>query len=221
MKPVEYWDKGEVALYIHCLGFDVGSFLENSVDGEMLLSLSLDDLTVELGLDEIQAQKLLTSVEHSKSYAGGNNIIEKSEKEISELQEKVDYIKKKLLTKDQKIDKLQKDLADLELGSSFKKEDEPPIVEPLPPPIVTQTETQYQSAPPSENPHHQEPQHQGPSGPGVVGGAAVGAAGGALKGAIAGAILPGMDASDGAAAGAAVGAVGGAAGGFRNRRFRH
>jgi len=221
MKPVEYWDKGEVALYMHCLGFDVGSFLENSVDGEMLLSLSLDDLTIELGLDEIQAQKLLTSVEHSKSYADGNNIIEKSEKEISELQEKVDYIKKKLLTKDQKIDKLQKDLADLELGSSSEKEDEPPIVEPLPPPIVTQTEAQYKSAPPSENPHHQEPQHQGPSGPGVVGGAAVGAAGGALKGAIVGAILPGMDASDGAAAGAAVGAVGGAAGGFRNRRFRH
>lgn len=212
MKAVEYWDTGEVALWLHCIGFNVESFLENSVDGEMLLSLSTEDLTNELGLEEIQAQKLLRSLEHSKSYVGGNNLNEKSEKEISELQEKTDYICKKLLQKEQKIEELHKEMAKLELTQSITsplEEDARPV------PQAPPEEAPYQPPPPQ-----QPPQQQGRQGPGVVGGAAVGAAGGAMKGAIVGAIIPGMDAGDGATAGAAAGALGGAGQGFRNRRRR-
>jgi len=188
MKPIEYWDQSEVALYLQILGLKNDSFLENGIDGEMLLSLSLDDLTIELGLDESEAQKLLTTIEHSKTHASsGEKPTEKSEKEISELQEKIEYIQKKLNHKDEKIEELRKEMAELELNSeSSESEDKPQA------PRAT-------APPPPENPsyeQHENPpqQQQKPQGPGVVGGAAVGAAGGAVKGAIVGAILPGMDA---------------------------
>lgn len=64
IKPINYWGVNEVAIWLQIIGFGeiVDPFLENAVDGEMLLGLDDEDLTEELGLSGIQIKKFRKAV---------------------------------------------------------------------------------------------------------------------------------------------------------------
>lgn len=46
-------------------------FRENSVDGDLLVGLTLDDLTADLGLNNLQAKKLMRDLETTKEMVDG------------------------------------------------------------------------------------------------------------------------------------------------------
>ncbi|KAK1736988.1 hypothetical protein QTG54_012433 [Skeletonema marinoi] len=192
LKDIKDYSAEEVGLFITAQGLDPTQFVSEGVDGDLLLSLSIDDLKNDLGLSSLQAKKVMKNIEFSKSLAGGGG--GEDVEKVKELEAKVETLEDDVKAKDDEIAELKR-----------KMEKMTTAVAPAPAPTPA----------PKPAPAPAPPQRRGP---GVVGGAARGAAGGAMKGAIAGAILPGMDASDGAKAGAAVGATKGGLRGIRGRR---
>lgn len=214
----------EVGLWLTAqgLGDKAPAFVEEGVDGDLLLSLTIDDLKNDLGLSGLQSKKVLKNIEFSKELlasAGGGGGGEEAEKlkedkeelktlvlsltgDKDTLQEKVQALEDALQGKNDEIAELKKQME----GMTMTKSAPPPAPAPAPTPAP---------APAPKSAPAPAPRRRGR---GVIGGAATGAAGGAAKGAIVGAILPGMDASDGAKAGAAVGAAKGGVGGLRGRR---
>lgn len=207
-KPIEQWDVDEVSIWLNSIGLGekVDPFRENSVDGDLLLTLTDEDLKGDLGLTNLQAKKVKRSIEFTKSLesqeasSGSGGGDDELAAKVEQLELEAKELRERLVEKDEKI-------RDLEM--EIQKSQPAPEPEPEP-------EPERAPAPaPAPAPSRREP--------GVVGHAARGAAGGAVKGAIVGAILPGMEAGDGAAAGAAAGAAGGALRGIgarRGRRFR-
>lgn len=60
--PANAWDVEEVVKYMECLGLShrADKFREDAIDGEMLCSLSEEDLISEVGLSKLQARKVIT-----------------------------------------------------------------------------------------------------------------------------------------------------------------
>lgn len=231
LKSFEEYSAEEIGLWLTAqgLGEQAPKFLEEGVDGDLLCSLSIDDLKNDLGLSGLQAKKVLKNIEFSKHLkdagengGGGGEEAEKLKEEIqaitgrkeeykakahtlegdkASLEEKIQALEEALNAKDDEIAHLKHDMEKLTVKAVPE-----PVAQAAPAPAPK----------PAPQSHHQPQRRQ----PGVIGGAARGAAGGAVKGAVMGAILPGMDAGDGAAAGAAVGALGGGARGLRGRRGR-
>eukprot|EP00573_Skeletonema_grethae_P002713 CAMPEP_0201685564 /NCGR_PEP_ID=MMETSP0578-20130828/281_1 /ASSEMBLY_ACC=CAM_ASM_000663 /TAXON_ID=267565 /ORGANISM="Skeletonema grethea, Strain CCMP 1804" /LENGTH=199 /DNA_ID=CAMNT_0048169491 /DNA_START=78 /DNA_END=677 /DNA_ORIENTATION=- len=195
LKGIKDYSVEEVGLWVTAQGLDPSKFVSEGVDGELLLSLSIDDFKNDLGLSSLQAKKVMKNIEFSKNLAGDGGGGEDDEK-VKELEAKVETLEDDVKAKDAEIAELKKKMEELKMG---KQKTVAPTPTPAPKPAPAPAPRQHR-------------------GPGVVGGAARGAAGGAMRGAIAGAILPGMDAADGAAAGAAVGATTGGLRGIRGRR---
>ena len=195
LKHIKDYSVEEVGLWVTAQGLDPSKFMSEGVDGDLLLSLSIDDLKNDLGLSSLQAKKVMKNIEFSKNLAEGSGGGEDDEK-VKELEAKVESLEGDVKAKDNEIADLKKKMEEMNMAKQK-------AVAPTPTPA------------PKPAPAPAPPQRRGP---GVVGGAARGAAGGAMKGAIAGAILPGMDAADGAKAGAAVGATTGGLRGIRGRR---
>jgi len=220
-RVVTEWSVDDVVIWLKCLGFaeKSGPFQEEEIAGDIILTLTGEELSEDLGLTKLQAKRAVRSIAFMKFLAeSGIDKIEDNEKKVEDLRINYEGLKRQYYDKNDKIEYYETKIVKLKKEAEAKaKAEAPPIVEAKPAPPVVEAKATPQAPPP----HHQQQQHHGRRhGPGVIGGAAGGAAGGALKGAIAGAILPGMDASDGAKAGAAVGALGGAGRGFRNRRRR-
>ncbi len=195
LKDIKDYSAEEVGLWVTAQGLDPSKFVSEGVDGDLLLSLSIDDFKNDLSLSSLQAKKVMKNIEFSKNLAGGSGGGEDDEK-VKELEAKVETLEDDVKVKDAEIAELKKKMEELKMG---KQKAVAPTPTPAPKPAPAPAPSQHR-------------------GPGLVGGAARGAAGGAMKGAIAGAILPGMDASDGAKAGAAVGATTGGLRGIRGRR---
>jgi hypothetical protein len=60
MKTPGEYSVDEVCIWVNAIGLGakMDGFRENSVDGGMLVGLTLDDLTADLGLNNLQAKKL-------------------------------------------------------------------------------------------------------------------------------------------------------------------
>jgi len=73
MKVIKEYDVDEVAIWLNCIGLGahIGPFRDIAVDGDMLTSLTLEDLTGDLGLSHLQAKKLLHSLEFTVGLTGG------------------------------------------------------------------------------------------------------------------------------------------------------
>jgi len=203
-KDFNEYSAEEIGLWLIAqgLGDHASKFVEEGVDGDLLLSLSVNDLMNDLGLSSLQAKKLMKNIEFSKMIGASDEKGKEAEKlmeEVNALEEKVQALQYQVKSKDREIAELKSKMS----GMQVTEKHSPPPPQPVP-------HSPTQAPKPAPAPARR--------GPGVVGGAARGAAGGAVKGAIVGAILPGMDASDGAAAGAAVGALSGGVGGLRGRR---
>lgn len=68
-KPIEQWSVDEVAIWLLCIGLGekVERFKENEVAGTELSDLTSEELTDGLGLDHLQAKKLILSRDFTKS----------------------------------------------------------------------------------------------------------------------------------------------------------
>jgi hypothetical protein len=189
--PKEY-DVDEVCLWLNAIGLDskVDAFRENAVDGDMLVALTAEDLTNELGLSNLQAKKVLQKLEFSKELAaeggGGGGVDDGGIKEL-----------------EAKISELEAENAALKAQLEEYQPKQAPA--PAPPP--------KQAPAPAPPPKHYRNEHE------VVRGAAGGAARGAVLGAVGGAIAgdPGKGAKMGAAMGATGGGMRGIAAKRRNR----
>ena len=73
MKTPGEYSVDEVCIWVNAIGLGakMDGFRENSVDGGMLVGLTLDDLTVDLGLNNLQAKKLMRDLETTKEMASG------------------------------------------------------------------------------------------------------------------------------------------------------
>ncbi|KAI2491533.1 SAM domain (Sterile alpha motif) [Fragilaria crotonensis] len=195
---IKDFDNHEVCIWLNAIGLGskIEPFRESAVDGDLLCSLTLDDLTGDLGLSGLQAKKVLRGIE-AETHAGSNHVDSSQAEEIAQLEVQNAQLEKQIAELRARIERMNQAPA-------------PAAYSPPPP-------QQHHSHSPPPQQHHQQQEYHQRRGPGVIGGAARGAAGGAVKGAIAGAILPGMSAADGAAAGAAVGATTGGVRGLRRR----
>lgn len=177
LKDIKEFSAEEVGLWLAAqgLGDHAAKFVGEGVDGDLLLSLSYDDLKADLGLSSLQSKKVLKNIEFSKGLTagggGGGEDVEQLKSEIAkltsergDLEAKVRELKDALSAKDAEVSALNKDMEAL----TVKAVPEAPAPAPKPAPA------------PAPQSHHHHQQRQ----PGVVGGAARGAAGGALKGAI-------------------------------------
>lgn len=236
LKDFEQFSAEEIGLWLTAqgLGDKAAKFVEEGVDGDLLCSLTIDDLKNDLDLSGLQAKKVLKNIEFSKNLKtageseGDAEEAEKLKHEIellngdkaavdeqvdaltdekATLEEKIQELEEAMKAKDDEVEELKKKMEEMKVPEVVA-EPEPVVERKAEPPAPAPAP---KPAPQSHNTHRRR-------GAPVIGGAARGAAGGAVKGAIAGAILPGMDAGDGAAAGAAVGAFSGGVGGFRGRR---
>lgn len=91
-KQLKSYSTEEVALWLTIIGLGdkALAFRENSVDGEMLLTLKQDDLVNDLGLTNLQAKKVIHSIETTKSLEQGST----SDDKIKELQAQIASLKK-------------------------------------------------------------------------------------------------------------------------------
>jgi len=186
MSKVNTWSVEDVVTWLRCLGFGdkSGPFEENDIDGSIILTLTNEELTEDLGFTKLQARRIQRAIDFTKDISeSGVDKVEENEQKVKDLREEYELLKRKYYEKNDKVGYYETKIKQLKEEKEAKEA--PPIVEAVP------------HAPPKEEQHHQNPNsnnHRRRAGPGVVGGAATGAAGGALKGAIVGAILPGMDA---------------------------
>ncbi len=152
------------------LGAHAAKFIDAGVDGDVLVSLDVNDLKNDLLLSGLQAKKVLSNIEFSKGMTttaggGGENTTNNGENE-KRLEHRVKTLEHALRSKDEEIAELNRRLAQLDCReTSHQQQPQQPTSQP----------TSY--ATPTQ---HQQP----PAGARVVGGAARGAAGGAVKGAI-------------------------------------
>ena len=123
-KQVNEWDVDEVAIWLNCIGLSdkVTPFRENTVDGETLIDLSVDDLVKELGLTSLQAKKVLRLLRSAEG--GGDGDSEQSK----ELEAEVASLKQQLGEKDRKIQELQDQLIEMQKAAAPKQ------APPAPPP---------------------------------------------------------------------------------------
>lgn len=175
LKPIQQYTVEEVGMWLTAqgLGDHASKFIDAGVNGDVLVSLDVNDLKNDLFLSGLQAKKVLSNIEFSKgmtmtmtagSGGGGDGENEKR------LEHKVKTLEHAVQSKDKEIAELNRKLAQLECSrESNHHHHQQPTTQP----------TSYATTP-STTTYHQQP----PAGARVVGGAARGAAGGAVKGAI-------------------------------------
>jgi hypothetical protein len=198
LDPMNSWDSDEVAIWLNCIGLanKVDVFRENGVDGNLLLSLEVEDLTGDLGFSNLQAKKVLQRITFTtelqdmleeKGQSSGESGGADAEEMVA-LESRLEDME--LANKD-----LRDQLTEKEATIKYLETKEPPIVveaQPIPvdqspapalapAPAPEPAPAPAPAPPPRQQQHHSSPQRRGPR---VIGGAARGAAGGAVKGAI-------------------------------------
>jgi hypothetical protein len=184
LKPINQYTVEEVGMWLTAqgLGDHASTFIDAGVDGDVLVSLDINDLKNDLFLSGLQAKKVLSNIEFSKGMttnsSGSHHNGDENNEKTHQLEHKVKKLENDLQSKDEEIAELNRKLARLECNEAARHHQPTPTQQSYPPPQPQPTQTYYsQPAPP---PKPQQP----PAGARVVGGAARGAAGGAVKGAI-------------------------------------
>ena len=166
IKDIKAFSAEEVGLWVTAQGLDPSKFVSEGVDGDLLLSLSIDDLKNDLGLSSLQAKKVMKNIEFSQNLTrnegGGNEEVSELTANKKELEAKVAELEKKLQSLETDVKAKDNEIAGLKKQMNAGKEEK--------------------AAAPTPAPKRASAPARGP--PGVVGGAARGAAGGAVKGAI-------------------------------------
>ena len=197
VKAPEDYTVTEVCVWLNAIGLGskIESFKENDVDGRLLVGLTKDDLTGDLGLSSLQAKKVLAELEFANSIASGSGGGDGGALQAENEALKAEIQKLKAEVADQKaiIDALSGPPPD---PAPKRAPDPKPAPAPAPKP-----------PPPRRHNEHE-----------VLRGAAGGAARGVVIGAIGGAIAG--DPAQGAKMGAAMGGAAGGMRGIQARRHR-
>ncbi len=84
LKDIKAFTKDEVGLWFTAQSIDPTTVIAEGVDGDLLLSLSADDLKADLGLSGLQAKKVMKNIEFSKclTQPGGKEISAWSAEEV-------------------------------------------------------------------------------------------------------------------------------------------
>ena len=96
-KDFKEYSTEEIGLWLIAqgLGEYAPKFLAEGVDGDLLLTLSVDDIKNDLGLSGLQAKKLMKNIEFSKAIGASSDVrgndeeLNKLMTEVNELDEKV------------------------------------------------------------------------------------------------------------------------------------
>ncbi|KAL9190512.1 hypothetical protein ACHAXT_000218 [Thalassiosira profunda] len=225
-KDLKDYSAEEVGMWLTAggLGEHAPKFVSEGVDGDLLLSLTAEDLKSDLGLSSIQAKKVLKNVESSQMV---REAAESGEEEVEELREHVQEMaveeeeeEPEEVVEEEVVEEevVEEEVVEEEVVEEEVVEEAPvveePVVEEAPAPVKEPDQASAPKPAPTAAPTSAPKPKRGQ----VIRNGAKGAAGGAAAGAIVGAIVPGMSAADGAKAGAAVGGAGGGAKGLRDRR---
>lgn len=112
IKSLQSYSVADVALWLNIIGLGdkASAFQENAVDGDMLLSLTHEDMVGDLGLSNLQAKKLeraldfTKSVEKELSQEGGegkdSDHVKELETQLEELKKQNEELKSKLASKE-------------------------------------------------------------------------------------------------------------------------
>jgi hypothetical protein len=154
MKDPEEYTIDEVCIWLNCIGLGtkVDPFRENAVDGNMLVTLTTEDLTGDLGLSNLQAKKVVASIESTKEITASGGGGDSGAWEAT-------------------VDSLTKENADLKAQLAALKP--PPVAAPAPAPVAATA-----PAKPAPPPKHKHEVARGAAGGAAVGatkGAIVGA----------------------------------------------
>ena len=133
-KDFNEYSAEEIGLWLVAqgLGEHASKFVEEGVDGDLLLTLSADDLKNDLGLSSLQAKKLLKNVEFSKmvglSDNKGNEVskkvglsdnkgneVDKLMEKVNELEEKVQVLEHAVKSKDREMEELRSKMAGMQV----------------------------------------------------------------------------------------------------------
>lgn len=99
MKTPGEYSVNEVCIWLNAIGLGamVDGFRENSVDGNMLIGLTLDDLTADLGLNNLQAKKLMRDLETTQEMANGGGGGGAGAGRIKELEDENALLRKRVM----------------------------------------------------------------------------------------------------------------------------
>ena len=241
-KDLKDYSAEEVGMWLTAggLGEHAPKFVSEGVDGDLLLSLTAEDMKSDLGLSSIQAKKVLKNVESSQMV---REAAEGGEEEVEELREHVQEMAVEE-EEEEPEEVVEEEVVEEEVVEEAPVVEEP-VVEEAPAPVKEPDQASAPKPAPTAAPTSAPKPKRGQ----VIRNGAKGAAGGAAAGAIGeyeclfatfypcyfpsplanayvddpapmivGAIVPGMSAADGAKAVAAVGGAGGGAKGLRDRR---
>jgi hypothetical protein len=105
-KPIELWTEEEVAVWLLCVGLGekAEAFKANDVDGSILLTLATPELTDGLGLNHMEAKKMVDALEFTKSVSD----LETLAAELHAVQLEKKELEDQLVTKDERISELEK-----------------------------------------------------------------------------------------------------------------
>lgn len=132
-KDFNEYSAEEIGLWLIAqgLGDHASKFVEEGVDGDLLLSLSVNDLMNDLGLSSLQAKKLMKNIEFSKMIGASDekgNEAEKLMGEVNALEEKVQALQHQVKTKDREIAELRSKMS----GMQVTEKHSPPPPQPVP-----------------------------------------------------------------------------------------
>mmetsp|Transcript_13428 Transcript_13428/g.28652 ORF Transcript_13428/g.28652 Transcript_13428/m.28652 type:complete len:184 (+) Transcript_13428:98-649(+) len=179
LKDIKHFTAEEVGMWLTAqgLGEEAPRFVDEGVDGGLLLTLGIDDFKNDLGLSSLQTKKLMRNIEFTRiltqSEGGASN------EETEKLKHDVEVLEGRVCRREEKIKELTEEIKRLKMASEHS---EAQAVHEPDPEAIRKPEPEHAPAPTPKPSHHQAPPQR--RGPGVVGGAARGAAGGAVKGAI-------------------------------------
>ena len=175
LKDIREFSAEEVALWltVQGLGEKADTFIAEGVDGNLLVTLTPDELKHDLGLSGLQAKKVMKNIEFTRELGAGSGSGEESEelekkiralrREKEMLEDKVESLQSTIAERDAEIRELRKRLDSL---THNKKESPHPVAYATPAPV-----------------HHHSPApapQRPPQGMPVVRNAAVGTATGAV-----------------------------------------
>ena len=190
LKDIKNFSAEEVGMWLIAqgLGDQAEKFVVEGVDGDLLLSLTAQDLKTDLGLSSLQAKKVLKNIEFSKNLLAEDvegADTQKLEKEIEALEEDKETLKTKVeellalvKQRDHEIKDLTEKIERMKAAESANAMSPQCKTEPLKAPAPAP----HPAPSPAPVPAYHSPQPR--RGAPVVGGAARGAATGAAKGAI-------------------------------------
>ena len=135
IKDIKDFSAEEVGMWFAAQGLDPSKVVSEGVDGDLLLSLSDEDLKNDLGLSGLQTKKVMKNIEFSKEQfvkvegGGGDEETDKLRGDMeaislekSSLEDKISELESAMASKDEEIAELKKQMEEMKIENEKSKE---------------------------------------------------------------------------------------------------